>query len=248
MKPASERLEDRIGHRFRDVALLEKALTHSSFAYESPDSKTADNEILEFLGDSILGFILADFLCASFPELNEGELSKLKSSMVSASALQDIALKIKLDKFVRLGKGEIKSGGRKKRSILAGTLEALVAAVYLDGGIEAVRRIVLMHFGEFIEKIDTKNFVVNNYKSALQEYLQKTDAESPVYRTVTTRGPDHKKRFVVEVFYRESCLAKAKGSSKKDAEQKAAQKAFKKIFGRKLKTLTPETFLYSRKK
>ncbi len=248
MKSDLKGFERKIGYHFNDTRLLEQALTHSSFAYEAADAGIENNEVLEFLGDSVLGFVLVDFLCAAFPELNEGELSKMKSTMASTSALHEFAQKIKLDKVIRLGKGEIKSGGRKKRSIMAGAYEALIAAIYLDGGIEEVRRFLLDHFGLFLRKIKTDNFIINNYKSALQEHLQKEDVPAPVYKTLSTRGPDHQKQFVVEVFYKEKRLAKAKGSSKKDAEQKAAQRAFKRLFGRRLKSLTPETFLYAKKK
>jgi ribonuclease-3 len=248
MKSDLKKFEGRIGYCFKDQRLIEQALTHSSFAYEAEESGIKNNEVLEFLGDSVLGFVLVDFLCATFPDLNEGELSKMKSTMASTSALHEFAQKIKLDKVLRLGKGEVKSGGRKKRSILAGAYEALIAAIYLDGGIEEVRRFLLDHFGLFLRKIKTDDFIINNYKSALQEHLQKGDIPAPVYRTMSTRGPDHQKQFVVEVFYKEKRLAKAKGNSKKDAEQKAAQRAFKRLFGRRIKSLTPETFLYSQKK
>jgi ribonuclease-3 len=248
MKSAQERFEDRIGYTFQDKNLLARALTHSSFAYEAPDNQTGDNEVLEFLGDSVLGFVLADFLCAAFPELEEGELSKLKSTMGSTLALQSFAQAIKLDKIIRLGKGETKSGGRKKKSILANSFEAVVAAIYLDGGMAEARRFLGEHFSHFVRKIDTDDFAINNYKSALQEHLQKDNCTAPIYKTMTARGPDHKKRFVVEVSSQNRSLAKAKGLSKKDAEQKAAEKAFKKYFGKKVKSLTSETFLYKKRK
>ncbi len=248
MKSDRERFEDRIGYSFQDQSLLSQALTHSSFAYEAQDAQTRDNEVLEFLGDSVLGFALADFLCATFPELDEGDLSKLKSTMGSTLALQNFAQSIKLDKVIQLGKGETKSGGQKKKSILAGAFEAVVAAIYLDGGIEEARRFLVGHFSQFVRKINMDEFALNNYKSALQEHLQKDNSSAPIYKTVTTRGPDHKKRFVVEVSCQNSRLAKAKGLSKKDAEQKAAEKAFKKFFGKKIKSLTSETFLYKKRK
>ncbi len=246
MKSNMERFEVRIGYSFKDKSLLARALTHSSYAYEAQDTETGDNEVLEFLGDSVLGFILADFLCATFPDLKEGELSKLRSTMGSTLALQSFAQSIKLDKRIRLGKGESKSGGRKKKSILANTFEAVVAAIYLDGGIEEARRFLEEYFNHFIRKINTDDFAINNYKSALQEHLQKDNSTAPVYKTVTTRGPDHKKHFVVEVSCQNRSLAKAKGLSKKDAEQKAAEKALKKHFGKKIKALTSETFLYKK--
>jgi ribonuclease-3 len=247
MKSNLERFEDRIDYTFQDPQLLTLALTHSSFAYESEDGAD-DNEVLEFLGDSVLGFILADFLCDSFPELDEGGLSKMKSIMGSTSALHECAQNIRLQKRILLGKGEEKSGGRKKKSILAGAFEAVIAAIYLDGGIDEARRFLMEHFNHFIRRIDTDDIVINNYKSALQEHLQRDDSNAPVYKTVTTRGPDHQKRFEVEVSFRDKRLAKAKGSSKKDAEQKAAERAFRKHFGNKIKSLTSESFLYKKKK
>ena len=241
-------LEKRLGYSFQDKDLLVKALTHSSYAYEAPSEEISDNEVLEFLGDSILGFLLADFLCASFPFLCEGELSKLKSAMASTSALASLAQKIRLDQRVLLGKGEEKSGGRKKKTILAGTFEAVVAALYLEGGIEETRRFLDELFSTFLKRVDMKKFLVNDYKSALQEHLQRNDFPGPVYRTITTKGPDHKKRFIVEVSFRDNKLAKAGGFSKKDAEQRAAQKAVKLLLGKKVRALTSDTFLLKKKK
>ena len=241
-------LEKRLGYSFQDKDLLVKALTHSSYAYEDPSEEISDNEVLEFLGDSILGFLLADFLCASFPFLCEGELSKLKSAMASTSALASLAQKIRLDQRILLGKGEEKSGGRKKKTILAGTFEAVVAALYLEGGIEETRRFLDELFSTFLKRVDMKKFLVNDYKSALQEHLQRNDFPGPVYRTITTKGPDHKKRFIVEVSFRDNKLAKAGGFSKKDAEQRAAQKAVKLLLGKKVRALTSDTFLLKKKK
>lgn len=241
-------LEKKLDYAFKDRELLIQALTHSSFAYESQAEDFSNNEVLEFLGDSILGFIVAEYLCSAYPDLSEGELSKLKSTAASTTALSTFAKKIKLDRNILLGKGEEKSGGRKKKTILAGAFEAVVAAIYLDGSIEPVRSLITGQLDIFFKKIDADKFFINNYKSALQEHLQKENYPAPVYKTITTMGPDHKKRFVVEVSSRNEKLAKAKGLSKKDAEQKAAQKALKTLMGRKLKTLTSDTFLVKRKK
>jgi len=218
-------------------------LTHSSYAYEVQKKDILDNEVLEFLGDSVLGFILVDFLCSTFPELSEGSLSKLKSAAASTKALVDFARKIKLEKSIFLGKGEIKSGGQKKERILAGTFEALVAAIYLDGGLKAAQNFLFTHFESLFKKVDARKFTFNNYKSALQEHLQKSNLPAPQYKTVTSKGPDHKKNFIVEVFSQNNKLAKAKGSSKKEAEQNAAQKAIKSFLGKKLKPLTANTIL-----
>ncbi len=239
--------EKKIGYNFKNKDLLFQALTHSSYAYETKREITSNNEVLEFLGDSILGFVMADFLCSSFPKLSEGGLSKLKSAAASTTALSDFAQKIKLNKYIFLGKGEEKSGGRKKISILAGAFEALTAAIYLDGNIENTKDFLHIHMNSFFEKIDVDKYIINNYKSALQEYLQKEYSSAPAYKTLSTRGPDHKKKFIVEVSSNRKKLSKAKGHSKKDAEQKAAQKAMKNLMGKKIKGLTSDTFLLKRK-
>ena len=242
-----EVFEKKIGHTFINKDLLIQALSHSSYAYENSEGSLSDNEVMEFLGDSVLGLIIADFLYQAFPQLSEGELSKIKSQAASTTALFDFAKNIKLDKHILLGKGEEKSGGRKKKSILAGAFEALVAAIYLDSGIEETKKFLLPQLNSLLKRINVEKFLINNYKSALQEYLQKRNLSVPVYKTVTSRGPDHKRLFMVEVLADNVTLAKAKGSSKKSAEQKAAQKALKSPWGPKIKTLTPDTFLQKKK-
>ena len=248
MKINIAQCEKRLGYRFKNQNLLLQALTHSSYAYENQQEDISDNEVLEFLGDSVLGLIIADFLCSAYPDLSEGELSKLKSAAASTSALDYFARKTRLDRCVRLGKGEDKSGGRKKKTILAGAYEAVVAAIYLDGGIEPVRVFVLKFLRALFKRINIKKFFVDNYKSALQEHLQKENAVAPIYKTVTIKGPNHKRNFVVEVFAEDKLLAKAKGTSKKEAEKKAAQKALKDLLGRKIRTLTTDTFFLKKKK
>lgn len=240
-----EKLQKKISYQFKDESLLLQALTHSSYAYECTQN-ISNNEVLEFLGDSVLGFIIADYLYQNYPQLNEGEMSKLKSTAASTGTLFIFAQKIRLNKYLRLGKGEIKSGGRSKKTILAGAFEALIAALYLDGGILTVKRFLLEYLDIFFDKVDMNQFFINNFKSALQEHLQKENYPAPVYQTVTTKGPDHKKRFIVKVTSRDRILAKARGISKKEAEQKAAQKAMKNLIGKKLKTLTEDTFLMRR--
>jgi len=247
MKVNINQLERKLGYTFQDKDILLQALTHSSFAYEYHGRDAANNEVLEFLGDSVLGFIVADFLYSRYPGLTEGELSKLKSSAASTSALYSFAKKIKLEKQIRLGKGEEKSGGRNKKTILAGTFEAVIAALYLEGGLENTRDFLQPLLLPLFNKIDVEKFAVNNFKSALQEYLQHENLPAPIYRTVTTKGPDHRRIFVVEVFSEKARLAQARGSSKKDAEQKAAQKALKFLWGRKVKALTNDTFLVKKK-
>lgn len=239
--------EKKIGYSFKNKDTLIQALSHSSFAYENPQEKHSDNEVLEFLGDSVLGLIIADYLCLSYPELSEGELSKLKSQAASTTALSTFAKNIKLDKYILLGKGEEKSGGRNKKTILAGAFEALIAAIYQDSGINEASKLLLSQVQLLFKKIDVDKFLINNYKSALQEYLQKANLPAPSYKTVTSRGPNHKRSFTVEVFSEKKPLAKAKGNSKKNAEQKAAQKALKSLWGRKIKALNSDTFLLKKK-
>jgi ribonuclease-3 len=239
--------EKKIGYSFSNRNLLIQALSHSSYAYENSIEDPEDNEVLEFLGDSVLGLIVTDYLCQTYPQLSEGELSKLKSQVASTTSLSEFAKKIKLDKYILLGKGEEKSGGRKKDKILAGAFEALIAAVYWDSDLEGARNVLIGHLKVFNKKINAKKYLINNYKSALQEYLQKRNLPTPHYRTITAKGPNHKRVFVVEVFSERKSLAKAKGSSKKSAEQKAAQKALKSLWGRKIKALSPDTFLLKKK-
>lgn len=248
MEAKLSQFEKKIGYQFKNKEILLQALTHSSYAYENHQNNRADNEVLEFLGDSVLGLIIADFLCASYPDLSEGDLSKLKSAAASTSSLSYFAHRIKLDKQILLGKGEERSGGRRKKTILAGAFEALIAAIYLDGGLEEAKKFISTHLKFLFKKIDVEKFFINNYKSALQEYFQKENLSAPVYKTITTKGPDHKKIFLVEVFSEENSLAKAKGRSKKSAEKKAAQKALKNLLGKKMKSLTSDTLLLKKKK
>lgn len=247
MQKKTKIFEKKLKYRFQDSSLLQYALTHRSYAYESQEDLT-DNEILEFLGDSVLGLVIADFLVTAYPGVSEGELSKLKSTVASTSSLSSFAKNIKLDRHILLGKGEEKSGGRKKKTILAGAFEALIAAIYLDGGFHEAKSFVLGHLKPFFKKINAEKFFINNYKSALQEYFQKESLPAPNYKMVTTAGPDHKKQFTVEVFMRKRSLAKAIGNSKKEAEQKAAQKALKTLLGRKMRVFTDDTFLLKKKR
>ncbi len=244
MKMKLERVEKKLGYVFKDGKLLEKALTHSSSAFERPGAK--DNELLEFLGDSVVGLAVAHHFYAAYPGLAEGELSKLKSTASSTLSLSDFARKLKLDKALLLGRGEEKSGGRKKRTILAGVFESVVGAVYLDGGFEEARSFVVRVLESSFRPI-REEFLINNFKSALQETFQKDGLPSPSYRTLTEKGPDHEKTFVVEVCAGDRVLAKSKGRSRKSAEQAAAQKALKSILGRKMKVLTPESFIVAKK-
>jgi ribonuclease-3 len=241
MKP--DRIQKTVGYTFNDADLLRKALTHSSHAYESQPDGPQDNELLEFLGDSVIGLATAEFYYKAFPDRTEGELSKLKASATSTLALSRQAQRVKLDKAILLGRGEEKSGGRTKSSILAGAFEALVGAIFLDGGFDAARTFIHRLLAPTLKPIQTESFQINNYKSALQELFQKSNLPAPSYRMVIAKGPEHRKTFTVEVLAGDRPLAKAKGASKKNAEQKAAQKALKSYLGRKMKEISPEAFI-----
>jgi ribonuclease-3 len=241
MKP--DRIQKTAGYTFANPELLKRALTHSSHAYESHPDAAEDNELLEFLGDSVIGLAAAEFYFRAFPDRTEGELSKLKASATSTLALSRQAKRVRLDRAILLGRGEEKSGGRTKASILAGAFEALVGAIFLDGGFDAARNFLHPLLAPTLKPIRSDSFQINNYKSALQELFQKADLPAPSYRTLMSRGPEHRKSFTVEVLAGGKSLAKAKGGSKKSAEQKAAQKALKSYLGRKMKEISPEAFI-----
>ncbi|MGQ9800927.1 MAG: ribonuclease III [Candidatus Saccharicenans sp.] len=241
-------LEKKLNYCFKNPHLLEQALTHSSYAYEHLEARLKDNEIMEFLGDSVVGLVLADYLYQAYPGLGEGQLSKLKAALVSTSSLSTLARKLGLDKAVRLGRGEEKNEGRRKKSILAGTFEAVMGAVYLDSSFDTARQVLQGLIKKYFKKLPRDNFLINNFKSALQEYLSQQNVPGPVYRTITESGPAHEKVFTVEVCSGTEVLARAKGLSKKSAEQKAAQKALKKLLKNKFKVFSEEAFILKREK
>jgi ribonuclease-3 len=224
-----ETLQAAIGYRFRDRGLLEHAMTHTSRANEDISGGVLDNESLEFLGDAVLGFVIADRLFRDFPDYDEGEKSKTKASLVSTATLARQAEKLDLGQHLLLGRGEEKSGGRRKQALLADGYEALIAAIYLDGGVEQARGFVDREFGELLAQVRRDGLRGGDYKSALQEYLQSRDEPLPEYRLVGAFGPDHRKEFEVEVVVSGEPLARAAGSSKKEAEQEAAKAAILKL-------------------
>ncbi|GAC1431452.1 MAG: ribonuclease III [Terriglobales bacterium] len=232
-------LQEAIGHHFLRPELLDQALTHASHAREALVTTTdvpnrgADNEQLEFLGDAILGLIASEELFRRFPLFREGELSKLKAHLVSERHLIQIAQKLELGKYLHLGRGEENSGGRNKPAMLANALEAVLAAIYLDSGLEPVRRIVWQHIlGPELQKVEQNGngLPVSDYKSALQEMLQATGRAQPSYVLVKEYGLAHSKTFVVEarLFGKDKSskpefVGSAEGSTKKNAEQSAAR-------------------------
>ena len=221
-------LETRIGYRFRDLGLLEHALTHRSRAHEDASGGVIDNESLEFLGDAVLGFVIADLLFSRFPTHSEGYKSKVKAGIVSAAALSRLAEEIGLGQYVLLGRGEEKTGGRQKHAILADGFEALIAAVYLDGGIEPARTFILSLFGPLVasagDRAADASFT-EDWKSAFQEWSQANGRGLPHYRLASVDGPDHRKQFHIEVLVGGEVVARATGRSKKEAEQQAAKAA-----------------------
>jgi ribonuclease III len=199
-------LEGRIGYRFRDRGLLEHALTHKSKAHEDPSGGVADNESLEFLGDAVLGLVVAEALFRSFPSYSEGQKSKIKANLVSTASLAEMAEHLGLGEHMILGRGEEKTGGRRKQALLADTCEALIAAIYLDGGLDPARAFL-------------------DHKSRLQERLQSEGRPLPSYRIAGEVGPDHRKLFHVEVLVGDQLLAQGVGRTKKEAEQEGAKLA-----------------------
>lgn len=219
-----EEFQNRIGYHFSDPALLRRALTHSSFANEGK-KKGKHNERLEFLGDSVLSVVVAEHLFTTYHQIPEGELTKLRASLVCEKALDVFAAKIELGKYLYLGHGEEMTGGRTRPSIIADAFEAVIAAIYLDGGLEAARRFVL---GFIPEDLDiNKPNPLSDYKTALQEVIQQNREEKVSYELTGEKGPDHAKIFTVEVRLNSNVIGAGEGSSKKQAEQNAAREALK---------------------
>ncbi len=221
MRTADE-LEQALGYKFNSSDLLDKALTHSSHAHEQNMGPGGDNERLEFLGDSILGFLISDFLYQARPNLNEGQLSKLKGFLVSSANLVKYAEQIQLGDYLHLGKGEEKTGGRRKQALQVDAFEAVIAAIYLDGGLEATRKVVLGFFLSQIEDVSETSERIADFKSALQEDLHARGEGTVRYTVISETGPDHQKLFTVAVVVNGETLAQGVGLTKKAAEQAAA--------------------------
>ena len=227
-----EPLERRMGYRFKDRGMLEHALTHRSRVHEDASGGVFDNESMEFLGDSVLGFVVAALLFREFPQHNEGQKSKLKASLVSSASLARLGERLDLGSFLILGRGEEKTGGRRKHAIIADCYEALIAAIYLDGGIEPAQKFIESQFAELVGEARRSGAgasFTEDWKSALQEYLQSHGRGLPAYRLAAEVGPDHRKSFVVEVVVEGEAVANAEGRSKKEAAQAAARAALEKL-------------------
>jgi len=247
---AFQSLERALGHKFEHEHLLVTALTHSSLAHEfqlteagkTDQQPPEDNEQMEFLGDAVIGLLVAESLYKRFPELSEGELTRLRASLVSRRHLGEVAARIDLGSLLLLGRGEEQSGGRKKTALLANALEAVIAALYLDGGLTAARAFIEKHIIEpalpdlnlAMQGTSTFSGAIGDHKSALQEHLQATGFGQPHYVLTDSSGPDHQKRFRVEVRIDDKsggsrALAESEGTTKKQAQQEAARLAFKRL-------------------
>ena len=227
MTKSIQQLQDTIGYKFHNPVFLEVALTHSSYANEVKH-QLKYNERQEFLGDAVLSIIISDYLFNNYT-VPEGELTKLRAAIVCEKSLDVMANKIHLGEYLRLGRGEEMTGGRTRPSIIADAFEALIAAIYLDSGIESARAFVLPFVTEMLEHEDSLSF--KDYKTILQEIIQQNPEEKLVYKLVGEKGPDHDKRFVVDVMLNSNVIGKGEGRSKKNAEQMAAKEALE-LMGR----------------
>jgi len=227
--PSLSILQRKLGYKFKNALLLTQALTHRSFVHEQPQKDIVDNERLEFFGDSVLGLVVSDYLLKKFPNFSEGKLTKLRSGLVNDSNLAKKAMNLRVGNFIRLGRGEDLTGGRKRNSILASTLEALIGAIYLDGGIDPIS--VLLHrlFKNDIKLIISKKGE-RNWKELLQQYTQKNFKSHPDYKIIKVTGPPHKRKFVIGVKINNKMLGRGAGDNKKQAEQKAAKSTLFKYF------------------
>lgn len=219
-----EDLQQRIGYRFKNESLLYEALSHSSYANENKKSRKS-NERLEFLGDSVLSIVVSDYIFKHFKHIPEGELTKLRASLVCENALFEFSKKIDLGSHIFLGKGEEMTGGRERPSIVSDAFEAVIAAIYLDGGMDAVRPYVLSFIPDNIDRTGGKAF--HDYKTILQEIIQRNPEEKVVYSLKSETGPDHDKHFVVQVLLNGMSIGEGGGRSKKAAEQAAACEALR---------------------
>lgn len=219
-----ETLENKLGYSFRDRALLENALTHSSYANENR-SPMGSNERLEFLGDSILGMVTADYLYAKHPNLPEGDLTRIRAALVCEESLAEVADRLNLGEYLRLGKGEAAGGGRERPSIRADAVEAILAAVFLDSGLAQASKII----HRFILDREEEKAVHHDYKTALQELVQREAGQVLAYHLIGESGPDHAKTFTVEVTLNGVAVGQGSGRSKKEAEQMSAKAAIEKL-------------------
>jgi ribonuclease-3 len=232
--PGLDRLQKALGYRFRDLSLLEEALTHRSLLNEINDTGKRDNERLEFLGDAVLGLVVAELLMKALPDGREGELTLNRAALVKRKKLADIARRLALGEYLYLGKGEERTAGRQKVSILADAFEAVVGAVFLDGGFDAARTLVQDHFAEYLEDIQNRHQATPDPKTRVQELFLAFFHTSPVYEVIEESGPEHAKSFHVRLCLKNLSLASGRGTNKKEAEQDAAERFLRHLEGNPL--------------
>jgi ribonuclease-3 len=221
-------LEDRLGYRFKEIIWLDQALTHKSFVYETNHPEKTANEVLEFLGDSVLNLAVSFLLFLKFPDAQEGTLSMLRSQLVKRSSLASLSKELQLEGYLLLGKSQQLNGGTQKSSILANTYEALVGAIFMDSGFDQALDIIKGHFETYLQT-NTPSELFNDFKSLLQIYSQQFHGVSPQYRVMNESGPDHDKRFQASVMIGDEVKGLGCGKSKKEAEQEAAKNALEEI-------------------
>ncbi|WP_295626198.1 ribonuclease III [uncultured Intestinimonas sp.] len=222
-----EKLEERLGYTFQNRRLLENALTHSSYANENKAKGESSNERLEFLGDSVLGMVVADHLYRNHPDMPEGELTRTRAALVCEESLVEVAGQLELGQYLKLGRGEDAGGGRQRPSIQADAVEAVIAAVYLDGGIGSARKLITRFI--LTNNRREQEGVIRDFKTALQELVQRESGQVLTYHLLGESGPDHAKVFSVAVELNGKPLGAGEGRSKKEAEQAAAKAAVEKL-------------------
>lgn len=220
-------IENKLGYTFRDKTLLYNALVHSSYSNENKHPHGVNNERLEFLGDAVLELIISELLYKNYPQLAEGELTKMRAKIVCTDSLSKSAVQSNVGQFLLIGKGEEIQGGRIKKSILADTMEAIIGAIYLDSGLDSIREFIILQLKSIIIDVDQGN-TNKDYKTILQEKVQSEKNQELFYKLIKEEGPDHSKIFYVDVFINSKKVASGKGKNKKQAEQNAAKKALNK--------------------
>lgn len=222
----SDQLQTNLGYTFKRHSLLKHAITHSSFVHEQKLAPLESNERLEFLGDAVLELCISDFLYHRYPEIAEGELTKKRASLVCEPTLASLARSLSMGNFILLGQGEAAEGGREKDSILSDVLESIFGAIFLDGGLEEVRALILRLYEPIADRSSRQ---IKDYKSTLQEHLQRTSNTTATYAIIKEEGPSHKKVFTAQATHKGKILGKGSGTSKKIAEQDAAKSALTKL-------------------
>lgn len=224
------KIQDTIDYKFKDLSKLKEALTHSSYTNEQKDKTLKDNERLEFLGDAVLEIVISEYLFINFPEMPEGEMTRFRASIVCESMLAKNAREIQIGTFLKLGHGEDATGGRNRDSILADAFEAVIGAVFLDGELDAARNVILKFLSDDVEKMRYR-FKISDYKSYLQELVQKESTIPLIYEITKESGPDHNKLFEARVTHNKKVLGQGSGKTKKEAEQSAAFDSLKEFYG-----------------